>query len=125
MLAVVKTPHIEISINGDGAKEAIAWLSRKFDVSVVSPENAQNEAINIEDSDFWKSMQQNRVGNLLEAARIKAGLTQKQVAVAAGIKQNMVSDFENGRRRMSGRMARRLADALGVNVERLVYKSQK
>jgi len=63
-------------------------------------------------------MNRNRIGNLLEAARLKAGLSQKQVADAVGIRQNMVSNYENGRRRLTRSMARRLADVLKVTPER-------
>ncbi|OGJ84226.1 MAG: hypothetical protein A2268_10750 [Candidatus Raymondbacteria bacterium RifOxyA12_full_50_37] len=118
MLAVVKTPHIEISLNGAGAKEAVSWLSKKFDVEVISPDAPESETVNIDDTEFWTEMQRNRVGNLLEAARLKAGFTQEQAAKTMGVKQNMISDYENGRRRLSQRMAQRFADALGVKVER-------
>ena len=46
-------------------------------------------------------MELNRAGNLLEAARIKADLSQKQLADAMGIRQTMVSEFENGRRKVT------------------------
>ena len=59
----------------------------------------EEDSVAIEDTDFWEEMQTDRVGNLLAAARLKAGLTQKQLAGKAGIKQNMVSDYEKGRRR--------------------------
>ncbi len=36
MLAVVKTPRIEISMNGPGVPELVAWIGRKFDISIVS-----------------------------------------------------------------------------------------
>jgi transcriptional regulator with XRE-family HTH domain len=64
-------------------------------------------------------MQSNRIGNLLEASRIKAGMTQKQVAEAVGIKQNMISNYESGKRRLSRKMAERFSSVLGVKAERL------
>lgn len=119
MLAVVKAPHIEISLNGEGAKEALAWLSRKFKVTVISSLNKNGDTIPIEESDFWKEMQTNRIGNLLEAARLKAGMTQKQVADASGIKQNMISDYESGKRRLTRKMAQKIAPIIGVKADRL------
>jgi hypothetical protein len=80
----VKVPHIEISLNGEGANEALEWLSRKFKVTVITSEN-EEAPIPIEETDFWKEMQSNRVGNLLEATRIKLGMTQKQAAESVGI----------------------------------------
>ncbi|MBW1816908.1 MAG: helix-turn-helix transcriptional regulator [Deltaproteobacteria bacterium] len=38
----------------------------------------------------------NRIGNLLSAARLKANLTQTQLAERLDIRQNMISDYESG-----------------------------
>jgi len=120
MLAVVKKPHIEIAINGEGAKEAINWLKRKFKLVVVEDSSVSEESVSIEKTDFWKEMQENRVGNLLHASRLKAGLSQKQLAEAVGIKQNMISDYEKGKRRLTKRMASRVAKILKVKTTRLI-----
>jgi ribosome-binding protein aMBF1 (putative translation factor) len=117
MLAVVKTPHIELSINGEGSKEALDWLARKFRVQVIS---GNDEKVNIEDTDFYREMEVNRSGNLLEAARLKAGLSQKQLAEAAGVRQTMVSEYENGRRKITKNMAERFAKELKIKAERLM-----
>jgi transcriptional regulator with XRE-family HTH domain len=66
-------------------------------------------------------MEKNRVGNLLAGARLKAGLTQTQLANELGIRQNMVSDYENGRRTYSDAMAKRLSTVLKVKEERLKW----
>lgn len=117
MLAVVKTPHIELSINGEGSKEALAWLARKFRVQVIS---GNDEKVNIEDTDFYRELEVNRSGNLLEAARLKAGLSQKQLAEAAGVRQTMISEYENGRRKVTKSMAERFAKELKIKPERLM-----
>ena len=119
MLAVVKKPHIEMSINGEGAREAVEWLSRKFRLTVISG-NEPDDKINIEETDFYKEMELNRAGNLLEAARLKAELSQKQLAKAVGIRQTMVSEFENGRRKITKNMAGRFAKELKIKPERLI-----
>ena len=69
--------------------------------------------------DFWKEMQSNRIGNLLAAARLKANLSQTQLAEKLGIRQNMVSDYERGKRRLSATMAERIASILSVKIDRL------
>jgi ribosome-binding protein aMBF1 (putative translation factor) len=119
MLAVVKKPHIEFSINGEGTREAAEWLSRKFQLNVISG-NSPDDKVKIEDTDFYKEMELNRAGNLLEAARIKADMSQKQLAEAIGIRQTMVSEFENGRRRITKKMAGRFARKLKIKPERLM-----
>ena len=75
----------------------------------------------IEETDFWKEMQSNKVGNLLAGARLKAGFTQAELATKLGIRQNMISDYERGKRRLSPSMAKRLAKTLNVKVDRLSY----
>ncbi|NQU63805.1 MAG: helix-turn-helix transcriptional regulator, partial [SAR324 cluster bacterium] len=92
MLALVKKPHIELSIQGDQIEELIAWIREKYDVTVLT-ENSSTDSIPVEQTDFWQEMQSNRVGNLLTAARLKAGLTQKEVANLVGIRQSMMSEY--------------------------------
>ena len=118
MLAVVRKPHIELSISGEGAGELIDWIRRKFAVKVLSADESE-QTVPVEKTDFYREMQKNRVGNLLEAARLRAGLKQKELAEKVGVKQNMISDYERGRRRLTATMTRRIAEALDMPVERL------
>ena len=66
MLALVKNPRIEISLHGEQVDELIEWIKKKFEVSILTPD--MSDSIAIEETDFWKEMQSNRVGNLLSAA---------------------------------------------------------
>lgn len=117
MLALVKKPRIEISIQGDQVDELIDWIRKKFEVRILS--SGTGDSIPVEDTDFWKEMQSNRVGNLLAGARFKSGMTQKELAGKLSIKQNMISDYERGKRRLSLPMAKRIAKILNVKAERL------
>lgn len=88
------------------------------------PENVkrlyESDSVPIEETDFWKEMQSNRIGNLLAGSRLKAGLTQAMLAKKLGIRQNMISDYERGRRRLSISMAKKIAELLQVNADRLL-----
>ena len=117
MLALVKKPRIEISLQGENVEEVIEWIKKKYEVSILTSE--RTDIVSIEETDFWKEMQSNRIGNLLAGARLKAGLTQAQVAKKLGVRQNMVSDYERGKRRLSPSMAKRFAKALKINVDRI------
>jgi len=123
MLALVKKPHIELSIHGEHVDELLAWIQKKYDLAVLA-DDPDDEFVSIESTEYWKEMEKNRVGNLLAGARLKAGLTQTQLAQELGIRQNMVSDYENGRRTYSDAMARRLSAVLKVKEERLKYGSE-
>jgi ribosome-binding protein aMBF1 (putative translation factor) len=123
MLALVKTPHIEISLHGEHVAELLDWIKKKFDVTVLA-EEPEEEFVSIESTDYWGEMEKNRVGNLLAGARLKAGLTQAELAEKLGIRQNMVSDYERGRRTYSDTMARRLSETLKIKEEHLRYGSE-
>ena len=117
MLALVKKPRIEISLQGENVDELIEWISKKFEVSILTSDNS--ESIAVEETDFWKEMQSNRIGNLLSGARLKANLSQAQLAEKLGIRQNMISDYERGKRRLSPSMAKRIAKILHIKVDRI------
>jgi DNA-binding XRE family transcriptional regulator len=117
MLALVKKPRIEISIQGEHAEELLDWIKKKFEVNILSSE--VGDTIPIEETNFWKEMQSNKIGNLLAGARLKAGLTQAQLAEKLDVRQNMISDYERGRRRLSLSMAKRIAKILNIKVDRL------
>ena len=120
MLALVKKPHIELSIHGERVSELVEWIRKKYDIVVLS-DDPEEDLVSIQSTEFCMEMEKNRVGNLLAGARLKAGLTQAQLAEKLGIRQNMVSDYECGRRRVSDAMASRLSSALMVNEEHLKY----
>ena len=120
MLALVKKPHIELSIHGEHADELLAWIEKKYDLTVLA-DDPDDDLVSIQSTDYWREMEKNRVGNLLAGARLKAGLTQAQLARELGIRQNMVSDYENGRRTYSDAMAKRLSAVLKVKEEHLKH----
>ena len=117
MLALVKKPRIEISLQGEQVDELIEWIRKKFEVSILTSDSS--DSIAVEETDFWKEMQSNRIGNLLAGARLKAGLSQVQLAEKLGVRQNMISDYERGKRRLSQSMAKRIAKILHIKVDRI------
>ncbi len=117
MLALVKKPRIEISLHGENVDQLIDWISKKYEVSILTSD--ESESIVIEETDFWKEMQSNRIGNLLAAARLKENLSQAQLAEKLDIRQNMISDYERGKRRLSQTMAKRIAKTLRIKVDRI------
>lgn len=117
MLALVKKPRIEISLHGEHVDELIEWIRKKFEVSILTSD--MSDSLAIEETAFWKEMQCNRVGNLLSAARLKANLSQAQLAAKLDVRQNMISDYERGKRRLTPAMAKRIAEILNIKVERI------
>jgi len=124
MLALVKKPHIELSIHGENTEELLGWIRKKYDIDVLV-DDPDDELVSIESTDYWKEMEKNRVGNLLAGARLKQGLTQAQLADKVGVRQNMISDYEKGKRKYSDSMAKRLSKTLKVKESHLKYKSEQ
>jgi ribosome-binding protein aMBF1 (putative translation factor) len=91
-----------------------------YNISVLSAADAE-PSVPVEDTEFWREMEANRVGNLLAAARQKAGLTQVELSKKMRIRQNMISDYERGRRKISSEMAKRFSSVLHVNEAHLSY----
>ena len=118
MLAVVKKPHIEIALSGENPMELLNWIRRKFEVSILTPQ--RDASIPIEETEFWKNMSTNRAGHLLAGARLKAEMTQTELADKVGIRQNMVSEYESGKRVITRAMSKRFAEALGTDLNRLL-----
>ena len=118
MLVLVKKPHIEISIHGEHSYELLDWIKKKYDIAILTDE-PEDEFVSIESTEYWQEMEKNRIGNLLAGARLKAGLTQAQLAKKLSVRQNMVSDYEHGRRNFSDAMAKRLSKTLRVKEEHL------
>lgn len=58
-------------------------------------------------------------GRNVRAQRLRAGLSQEELAFAAGMKRSYLSDLERGTRNPTVRAVGRLADALGVSARDL------
>ena len=53
-----------------------------------------------------------RVGRMLKGARLRAGMTQKDLAAKIGVPQGHISDYERNKRNISAEKAVRLAEIL-------------
>ena len=117
MLAVVRTPRTEISLNGDGAEAVLAWLKRKFSVEIAEIAHAcDDELVDIDQTEWGKRMAK----RMLAGYRLKAGLTQKRLAELSGIRQTVISEYETGKRVLTMAAAKKLAPHLNVDPGRLV-----
>ena len=117
MLAVVRTPHTEIALHGDGAEAVLEWLKRKFPVELADvPREDDDELVDIDQTEWGKRMAK----RVLAGYRLKAGLTQKRLAELSGIRQTVISEYENGKRVLTMAAAKKLAPHLDVDPGRLL-----
>jgi len=115
MLAVVKMPHIELSLGGEpkGIEEVLDFLRSRYVVEVLAPQvddKEDEETVDIHDTDFWR--ENATPGRILAGYRHKHELTQEQLAEKSGIHHVVISAYENSKRRITHRAAVRLAKAL-------------
>lgn len=55
-------------------------------------------------------------GQKLRAARVLRGISQSELAALAGVDAKAISQFETGKRELRTDIARKLCEALGVDV---------
>jgi DNA-binding XRE family transcriptional regulator len=112
MLAVVKKPHTEIELHGRGADKILDFLRQRFSVEVVE------DSVPVRETDWWKKNKH----RILAGFRHKVGLTQKELASLSGIRQSLLSEYENDKRPMTLKTAVRLAKFLKAKPEQLLNK---
>ena len=127
MLAVVKEPHIELSLGGKAEKisEVLSFLRKRYTVIVlVSPQEDtdDDESVNVFETDFWKKT---TPGMLLAGYRLKHEMTQEQLAEKSGIHHAVISAYENGKRKLSRKAAIKLAKALDEDPENFFKNVQQ
>lgn len=93
---IATTDNAKIIISGSGALEIIDFLKTKYNLIVM------------DDS-----------CNKLAKLRAIAKLTQKQLSDATGIRQSVISEYENGKRKITFSAAQKLASALNIAPEEL------
>ena len=93
MLAVVKTPHTEISIHGDGSARILEYLKQQFQIEVLAADDDET-LVNIRDSEYWKT--EVTPGTLLTGFRLKHGLTQNELAEKSGVNIRQIQRYESG-----------------------------
>lgn len=120
MQAVVKTPHIKINVQGDVIPAKLIFLLKEEygnKVKFVDEEN--DKLINAVDTQWYKNIKAaTSPGEYLRIYRERKGWTQAKLGeMAGGIPRQHISNMENGRRPISLKIARTLADALDVPFE--------
>lgn len=101
------TDFIELRVVGPGA-------NRDKAIEALKPLGFVEESIPWREC-FPEVTDENLPGIALAGARVKEGITQRQLSQLTGIPQRHISEMENGKRTIGRERAKRLADALKVN----------
>lgn len=119
MLAVMKTPRIELSLSGDHANiaEVLDFLRSRYIVDVLNcdAEPESDMAVNAFETDFRRGV---TPGDIAAGCRLKHGLSQEQLAERTGIGQTVISAYETGKRKLSRRAAIKIGKALNEDPDK-------
>ena len=111
----VKTPHIDIQIQGEEYKPLIDLLKKDFGEDLVEIIEDEDELVEITATDWFKDMEPSP-GETIEIHRSNLNMTQAELGKAIGKRSKQyVSDIEKGRRNISLDLAKRLGEVLGHN----------
>ncbi|MDR3089228.1 MAG: helix-turn-helix domain-containing protein [Desulfobulbaceae bacterium] len=116
MLAVVKTPHTELRVEGDIAPAILTALTKEYgDAMRVYRDD---EAIPVEEMAWYQEARARLTpARMLRIRRDNAGLTQQQLVRTVGVSAQNISAMERGRRTIGRAMARKLAQALDADAD--------
>ncbi len=117
MLAVVKTPHINVRIQGEISPFMMAVLKKEYGRKLqVQGEIELSD--NFFDTPLAKSLAKKATpADCIQIYRENLGLTQEELGKKVGVSKNYVSDWENGRRKVSKDKAKMLSRLFQISVE--------
>ncbi len=111
----VKTPHIDIQIQGEEYKPLIDLLKKDFGENLVEIIDDEDELVEITTTDWFEEMKPSP-GETVEIHRLNLNMTQADLGKAIGERSKQyISDIEKGRRNISLDLAKRLGEVLGHN----------
>ena len=115
MLAVVKTPHTNVRIEGDISSLLLEVLKKEYGKNLHLKQDSE-ESMDYFDSDFSKKMEKiSGPADCIHTYRENKGFTQDELGEKVGVSKNYVSDWENGRRKVSKDKAKLLGRLFGIS----------
>ena len=122
MLAVVKTPLIDIHIKGMIPSRLVTVLKKEYGKKVRLTKEDDDELLDIFQTDWYKRIKKTLTpGTNLKIYRQNLGLTQAQLGEKLGnLPKQFVSNMENGIRPISKKTALKLAKIFKTSVDRFI-----
>ena len=120
MLAVVKTPHIDIRIQGDISPIMLRYLSREYGRK-LQLKMEEGEMVDFFETPFAKRIAKKMTpGDYVKTYRQNLKLTQEALGKKLGVPKNYVSDWENNRRSIAKEKAKKLSALFRISAEHLI-----
>ena len=122
MQAVVKTPRIELQIQGDIPPKLISVLEEEFGDDLRLQEEQDDEIANVFETEWYRQLKLSMTpSDNLKIYRDNRGWTQAQLGEKlGGLPRQHISNMERGLRPISKNMAKRLAQIFEVSPSKFI-----
>jgi DNA-binding XRE family transcriptional regulator len=122
MLAVVKTPHINLRITGSLPPRLLRCLKSEFGRKLrIAEDDDDNETVDFFQSDFYKETKKEMTpGIYARIYRENLSMTQEQLGEKVGVSKSFICDIEHDRRAISKDMAKKLSNLFNISVSRFI-----
>ena len=122
MLAVVKTPHIDITIRGNIPEKLLSVLKKEYGRKVRIVDDSENTMLRAVDTDWYKKTKASiQPGENMKLYRELHKMTQVELGEKlGGLPRQHISNMERGMRAISLATAKKLSALFKVSVERFV-----
>ncbi len=125
MQAVVRTPHIEISVKGTGIPaKLLLFLKEEYGDGLKVTENDDDDLVIATDTDWYKGVKEKMgPGDYLRIYRENKGMTQSKLGESlGGVPRQHISNTERGHRPISLKMARKLSKILTAPIDKMIME---
>jgi len=121
MLAVVKTPHIDVRIEGEVPPRLLRLLKTEYGSVLKLTEDDDNESVDFFKTDIYREMKKKMTpGTYVRIYRENYGMTQEQLGANVGASKSFICDIEHDRRAISKGMAKKFSTLFKISVERFI-----
>ena len=121
MLAVVKTRHINVRIQGQLPPRLLRCLQSEFGNKLHIEDDTPEEQVDFFKTDFYENIKKTMTpGAYMRIYRENHKLTQEQLGEKIGASKSFICDVEHDRRAISKEMAKKLAQVFNISVARFI-----
>lgn len=122
MLAIVKTPRIDLRIRGTIPGELLQVLEQVYanKLKLINEESGE-ELVRVTDTPEYKAFKKKtKPGDYVRIYRENRGMTQAALGSKVGMTRAYICDMEKGRRAISKAMAKKMAGIFNTSVSRFI-----
>ncbi len=121
MLAVVKTPHINLKIEGKLSIFMQEALKKEYGKKLVLKEMQEDDSVDFFQTSLAKKLEKKSTpGSCLKIYRENLKLTQQELGKKVKTSKNYISDMENGYRKISKEKAKLFGKLFNISAEHFI-----